>query len=107
MAAVNIPPISMGIVLKSLLKLSRNCEKKTFMRSKFKYTISKLKPSEAFLNFIANVFRLFCRKLEQDRILALFYGEIIKDWKVYFPPCDNQKAINVLLNPAPANVGCL
>ena len=30
-------------------------------------------------------------------MLAMFYEEIVKDWKLYFPPCDNQIAINVLL----------
>lgn len=60
-------------------------------------TISKLKPSKSFLNFISKVFGLFCRKRNQDAMLAMFYGEIVKGWRVYFPPCNNQKAINVLL----------
>ena len=60
-------------------------------------TISKLKPSESFLNFISKVFGLFCQKRNQDAMLAMFYGEIIKEWRVYFLPSNNQKAINVLL----------
>ena len=60
-------------------------------------TLSKLKPSENFLKFVTKVFDLFCRKRNQDAMLAMFYGEIVKDWKLCFPPCDNQIAINVLL----------
>ena len=60
-------------------------------------TISNLKPSEPFLKFISKAFGLFCRKRNQDAMLAMFYGEIIKEWRVYFPPCNNQMAINVLL----------
>ncbi len=60
-------------------------------------TLSKLKPCENFLKFIRKVFGLFCRKRNQDAILAMFYGEIVKDWNLYFPPCDKQIAINVLL----------
>ncbi len=97
MAAVNIPPISMEIITKIIVETVEKLREEDIYPKEILDTISKLKPSEAFLNFIAKVFRLFCRKLDQDRMLALFYGEIIKDWKVYFPPCDNQKAINVLL----------
>ena len=60
-------------------------------------TLSNLKPSEKFLKFVTKAFDLFCRKRNQDAMLAMFYGEIVKDWKLYFPPCDNQIAINVLL----------
>ena len=60
-------------------------------------TISNLKPSEPFLKFISKAFGLFCRKRNQDAMLAMFYGEIIKEWRVYFRPCNNQMAINVLL----------
>ena len=60
-------------------------------------TISSLKPSESFLKFISNAFGLFCRKRNQDAMLSMFYGEIIKEWRVCFPPCNNQIAINVLL----------
>ena len=60
-------------------------------------TVSKQKPSENFLKFIRKVLGLFCRKRNQDAMLAMFYGEIVKVWKLYFPPCDKQIATNVLL----------
>jgi hypothetical protein len=68
-------------------------------------TKSNLKPSESFLKFVAKVFGLFCRKRNRDAMLSLFYGEIMKDWKAYFPPCDNQIAINVLLIHLPLQQG--
>ncbi|CAB3991300.1 Zinc finger, C2H2 type family [Paramuricea clavata] len=34
-ATINIPPINMEIIAKIILKLSRNCEKKTFIQRKF------------------------------------------------------------------------
>ena len=60
-------------------------------------TIFSLKPSDSFVEFICKVFSLFCRKRNQDAMLAMFYGDILKDWKDYFPPCSDQMAINVLL----------
>ena len=97
MAAINIPPINMEIIAKIIAETVEKLREENIYPKEILDTISKLKPSESFLKFINKVFRLFCRKLNQDRMLALFYGEIIKDWRMYFPPCDNQKAINVLL----------
>ena len=42
-------------------------------------TISNLKPSESFLKFISKAFSLFCRKRNQDAMLAMFYGKIINE----------------------------
>jgi hypothetical protein len=96
-ADINIPPINMEIIAKSIAETVEKLREENIYPKEILDTISKLKPSESFLKFITKVFRLFCRKLNQDRMLALFYGEIIKDWRMYFLPCDNQKAINVLL----------
>ncbi|CAB4024403.1 hypothetical protein AWC38_SpisGene12476, partial [Paramuricea clavata] len=96
-ATINIPPINMEIIAKIISETVEKLREENIYPKEILDIISKLKPSESFLKFITKVFRLFCRKLNQDRMLALFYGEIIKDWRVYFPPCDNQKAINILL----------
>ena len=34
---------------------------------------------------------------DQDKLLAMFYEEIIEEWRNFFPSCENQKAVNLLL----------
>ena len=59
--------------------------------------VEGLKPSEQFLKFVSEVFSKFSRKCNQDAFLAKFYGEVYKNWKSFFPACDKQVAVNVLL----------
>ena len=59
--------------------------------------VEGLKPSEQFLKFVSEVFSKFSRKCNQDAFLAKFYGEMYKNWKSFFPACDKQVAVNVLL----------
>ena len=59
--------------------------------------VEGLKPSEAFVKFVSTAFSKFARKCNQDVFLTQFYGEIYKNWKAFFPACDDQKAVNVLL----------
>ena len=63
--------------------------------------ISSLKPSEEFLHFLKEVFATFCRKPNQDLLLATFYEKIAKDWRSFFPPCVDQRAINLFLIHVP------
>ncbi len=59
--------------------------------------VEGLKPSEAFVKFVREAFSKFARKCNQDVFLAKFYGEIYKNWKAFFPACEKQIAVNVLL----------
>ena len=59
--------------------------------------VSSIKPSEQFICFVNKVFAQFCRKHNQDALLTTFYGDMVKEWKSFFAPCQNQKAINLLL----------
>ena len=59
--------------------------------------VSSIKPSEQFIGFVNKVFAQFCRKHNQDALLTTFYGDMVKEWKSFFPPCQDQKAINLLL----------
>jgi hypothetical protein len=59
--------------------------------------ITNVKPSEEFLAFIKTIFGKFCRKQNQDVLLANFCKEIYMKWKTFLPSCSNQKAINLLL----------
>ena len=94
----NIPvPVDMQILEKILSEIVKKLLEEKIYPKAILDTLTNLKPSENFLKFVTKVFTLFCRKRNQDTMLAMFYGEIVKDWKLYFPPCDNQIAINVLL----------
>ena len=60
--------------------------------------VSNINPSEQFIGFVDKVFGQFCRKHNnQDALLTTFYGDMVKEWKSFFPPCQDQKAINLLL----------
>ena len=59
--------------------------------------ITNVKPSEEFLAFIKTILGKFCRKQNQDVLLANFYKEIYMKWETFFPLCSDQKAINLLL----------
>ena len=59
--------------------------------------VSSIKPSEQFIGFFEKVFGQFCRKHKQDILLATFYRGMVKEWKGFFPPCQDQKPINLLL----------
>ena len=65
--------------------------------------VEGLKPSEQFLKFVSEVFSKFSRKCNQDAFMAKFYGEVYKNWKSFFPACDKQVAVNVLLINFPRN----
>ena len=58
---------------------------------------SSVKPSVEFLAFVRTIFSNFCRKRNQDALLATFYKEIYSKWKIFFPSCKDRKAINLVL----------
>ena len=60
-------------------------------------TLFSLKPSEKFSTDVSVLFNEFCRKKNQDVLLQKFYALIYWNWKEYFPSCEDQKAINLLL----------
>lgn len=91
------PPLDKEIIDNILAQTVEKLREESIYPEEVIDTLSKLRPSESFLALVRNVFDLFCRKRNQDAMLGLFYGKIIKEWREYFPPCDNQVAINVLL----------
>lgn len=60
-------------------------------------TLFSLEPSEKFSTDVSVLFNEFCRKKNQDVLLQKFYALIYSNWKEYFPSCEEQKAINLLL----------
>ena len=68
----------MEIVKKILRETVEKLREKDIYPEEILDTISNLKPSEFFLKFFSKAFDIFCRKGNQDAMLAMFYGEIIR-----------------------------
>ena len=58
---------------------------------------SRLKPSVEFLDFVSEILNKFSRKRSQDVLLSVFYTEIYSKWKSFFPSCNDQKVVNLVL----------
>ena len=71
-------------------------EEKLYLEDTIKI-VKRLKPSKAFGKLVSTAFSKFAQKCNQDIFLMQFHGEIYKNWKAFFPACNDQKAVNVLL----------
>ena len=58
---------------------------------------SRLKPCVEFLDFVSEILNKFSRKCSQDVLLSVFYKEIYSKWKSFFPSCNDQKVVNLVL----------
>ena len=89
--------IDMPVLERFCKEIAEKIREENIYPEKIIKTVEGLKPSEELLKFVSEVFSKFARKCNQDAFLAKFYGEIYKNWKSFFPACDNQVAVNVLL----------
>ena len=71
-------------------------EEKMFPDEMMKVLLT-IRPSKQFVDFVNKLYVRFSNKNDQDKLLAMFYKEIVKEWKAFFPSCTNQKAVNLLL----------
>lgn len=85
-------------IVETMIKeiISKLQEEKIFSKDVLGVLLN-LKPSKKFVEFVNKIYVTFSNKHNQDKMLAVFYREIVKEWKTFFPNCDNQRAVNLLL----------
>ena len=59
--------------------------------------VSNLKPNESFLVDINTLSHRFHRKNDRDRFMKDFFSKMYGSWKEYFNPCDDHKAVFMML----------
>ena len=89
--------IDMPVLERFCKEIAEKIQEENIYPEKIIKIVEGLKPSEQFLKSVNEVFSKFARKCNQAAFLAKFYGEIYKNWKGFFPACDDQVAVNVLL----------
>jgi hypothetical protein len=59
--------------------------------------VAKLRPSKSFLDDIDTLFHRFHCKNDRDRLMKDFFSKMYGSWKEYFKPCDDHKAVFMML----------
>ena len=97
MSGITIPLLDKDTILKMQSEITGKLSEENIFPKEILEVISTLNPTEEFFDFVKEVFSVFCRKCNQDQLLATFYKRMANDWKSFFPQCHDQKAINLLL----------
>lgn len=92
-----MPAVDSALMERFFTEILKKLRDEKFYPEEILAAITNVKPSKEFLSFIQTIFSEFCRKRNQDVLLANFYKEIYLKCKTFFPSCSNQKAINLLL----------
>ncbi len=59
--------------------------------------VAKLRPSKSFLDDINTLLHRFHCKNDRDRLMKDFFSKMYGSWKEYFKPCDDHKAVFMML----------
>jgi hypothetical protein len=92
-----IPTVDLALLETFFKEIVDKLREEKFYGETILTATSSVKPSVEFLAFVRTIFSNFCRKRNQDALLATFYKEIYSKWKIFFLSCKDQKAINLVL----------